>query len=400
MRQRDPHGAAWQIALNAYTILALGAVILALGVAGAQSNASELKRPKLDPPGDTNSADVYYDFGIRVLKDKPAEAFRAFYWAARINPRMASAYYARHIAGFWQKPSLFLDLMRRHRRGERNREVRALDSLAMKAILLDPFVAPRLDHFFIELIQLHLNHGRPFVPDIFDPGERGWFALTQGRFYDAARDFADASVQDPKDEEFHVQRATALYYQGKFDGCVEELRRAMQAIDVRDGSRLVTVYASKAMYEYSAAHALLMAEDMSRAKEAYGRSATEDLSFYMAHVRLAAIAALEKDTAAALNEYETALQLRGDDPLVHYDYGVVLMQQGRYDEAIDQLHKAIELEPYFPQSYLALGVIEDSAGNEAKAREALEAFVAHVHSTFPGLDRVKKRITDLRGGSI
>src|ERR1051326_7645747 len=52
-------------------------------------------RPKLPPGGDTNDAAAYYKLGANVAWRLAGVADRAFYWATRLDPTMADAYYAR-----------------------------------------------------------------------------------------------------------------------------------------------------------------------------------------------------------------------------------------------------------------------------------------------------------------
>jgi len=64
----------------------------------AQKPKDEPRRPKMPAGVDTNSAQVYYDYGLAKLNRDPEEAANSFYWAARINPLLADAYYGRRCA--------------------------------------------------------------------------------------------------------------------------------------------------------------------------------------------------------------------------------------------------------------------------------------------------------------
>src|SRR5215467_1056856 len=76
-------------------------VVAALAVgqfAFAQKPKNEPKRPKFPAGVDTNSAQVYYDYGLEQFDRDPDKAADAFYWAMRINPTQAESYYARRCA--------------------------------------------------------------------------------------------------------------------------------------------------------------------------------------------------------------------------------------------------------------------------------------------------------------
>src|SRR5689334_20030398 len=81
-------------------LLSVLAVALALVTPGAsaQQNKNEPRRPHLPAGLDSNSAQVYYDYGLEKLDRDPEEAANAFYWSMRLNPVSADAYYARRCA--------------------------------------------------------------------------------------------------------------------------------------------------------------------------------------------------------------------------------------------------------------------------------------------------------------
>jgi hypothetical protein len=94
----------------------------------------EPKRPALFAGADTNDAQVYHDYGLGLMRTKPAEAADAFYWAARINPNNGDHFYARRVA-------LLLTDKRRLQRywgGDRSTlrtaEVKRIDSLYFHAL--------------------------------------------------------------------------------------------------------------------------------------------------------------------------------------------------------------------------------------------------------------------------
>ena len=57
----------------------LALTVLLSPAAGAQKIAKIPTRPRLDPGADTNDARSYYQYGVRMLDNKPEESVRAFY---------------------------------------------------------------------------------------------------------------------------------------------------------------------------------------------------------------------------------------------------------------------------------------------------------------------------------
>src|SRR5687768_3716489 len=115
---------------------------------GAQREAVVAKRPKLPVGVDTNDAHAYYQLGHEVVNRNARLAADAFYWATRLNPYAADAFYGRHAA-------LLLDDPRRLARymdddpGRASPETKQLDSLFMRALMLDPFVFRKYEHLVL-----------------------------------------------------------------------------------------------------------------------------------------------------------------------------------------------------------------------------------------------------------
>src|SRR5215510_1330662 len=78
------------------TAALLSLCVVVASAAGAQQK--EPKRPKLDAQADTNDAAAYYYFATARLRTDPQKAADALYWATRLDPAWADAYYARRIA--------------------------------------------------------------------------------------------------------------------------------------------------------------------------------------------------------------------------------------------------------------------------------------------------------------
>lgn len=82
------------------------------------------------------------------------------------------------------------------------------------------------------------------------------------------------------------------------------------------------------------------------------------------------------DFAGATRAVSQLMLAAPDDPRVVGEYGKVLAQQGRTDDALAFLDRAIELQPDNWTFYSALGVAYDQNGDRAKAADAYKHALA------------------------
>jgi tetratricopeptide (TPR) repeat protein len=342
------------------------AMLLVAAVSEAQKKPKEPKRPKMEAGRDTNSAGAYYYWGLGQLQHNPRAAEDAFYWASRLNPSWADPLYAQRIAFHMSN----LERYWKYRIGTKyvlkSAEVKRADSLYYRAMLRDPFFFRRHDKTLIDrLIEELTGQYGGFISG--DPEMRAWFAYSQTRFPEAVDFYAKAIAKRPKDYELHAERAQAFFHMGRFDSTVAEMNLAIEGYRKEEEKDLVILYQSKAMYEYSIANAYIQAEKLQEAREALGRALTEDLSFYIAHQRMAALSLVAGDTATALSEYELAVQLNNDDAALRAEYGTVLVRLGKNAEAEPHLLRAIEMEPWYARPYAVLATAYEGLGKNAEA---------------------------------
>jgi len=103
------------------------------------------KRPPLNG-ADTNQAAAYYQYGLSMLQQDPQKASDAFYWAARIDPTWAQPLYARRIAFLMGADDPFVvGYMQGKRSYTHSKDALRIDSLELRARMLDPFMEGDLD---------------------------------------------------------------------------------------------------------------------------------------------------------------------------------------------------------------------------------------------------------------
>jgi tetratricopeptide (TPR) repeat protein len=367
------------------------------------------KRPALGVAADTNVASAYYRYGLSVLEKYPQTAGEAFYWATRLDPAWAEPLYARRVALLMADRRLLVGYMKGTRRYVESKEAQSLDSLELRALMLNPFLTRDLDGPLIVAFVRALYQGDSrdasytqldyFTENYMrnDARERlrALMAVSEGRLPDALELYRKALSQD-RDEaaEIHVERARTFHLLGNDDSTRAELALAVERLRKKE-EKFVYLYQSKALLEHGIGLTYEIKAQFEPAREAYGRALQEDLSYYPAHIRLGAVALAVGDTASALSEMALAVQLKGDEPWARATYGGTLAQIGRSADAIEQLRKAVELEPFYASPYYLLGRVAETLGKTAEAAEAYRGYVAHTSSQDFRLAEVKQRLAAL-----
>jgi len=395
---------------------ALAIASLSIGVsASAQKPKNEPRRPKMPAGADTNSAQVYYDYGIEKLQRDPEEAANSFYWAARLNPLNADAYYARRcdllLSDKWRFQKYYED----DRRTLQSDEVKRIDSLYYYSLTINPFLYRKLDQV---MFQSYLDNWaedyarrnnvsanevqyelRRWINTTASPAMRASQAYGEGRFSDALRLYADA-IQDAKHkEELRALRGRLFFQLNQGDSALAELTQALADMRKADKKDLVYAYESKALMEQSIGLVYQRLGNNAAAKEAFGCALQEDLSYFPAHVQLAYMALDAKDTTTALTEMDLAVQIRGDDPTLRYIYGFSLATSGKYKEAEEQLRKAIEIDPVFPTPYAQLGEVLDKQGRGTEALAQYRTFLAIASQNDLRRKNAEERVRELAAKS-
>lgn len=361
---------------------------LAAAPLSAQSRLGPVeKRPKLQAGADTNDAAAYFAHAQRKLREDPGEASAAFYWAARLDPGSAEALDGRRATMIMRKSALSHLYFNGGRKARANKELRAIDSLQLRALRLDPLYYRKYDHAIImDYLRTEVRRANPGESDreidfairsYLTSGSdymRGWVAYAEGRMGEASQSFERAMKKVKNPGYLRIERARVMALQGFYPMAVQEF--ALASADLQkledDKDEDVVFYNSKAMIEHSRGVLYVQMKQSDSAKVALGRAITEDLSYFAAHLELGRLALREKDTTTALSEMALAAELAADEPIVHYLHGSTLLDAGQPAEAVVALQKAVELEPMHAGSHFVL-----ARALEASARPV----EAHAHFT-------------------
>jgi tetratricopeptide (TPR) repeat protein len=395
------------------------ALIVAASVAPIPGVAQNLpKRPQLDNGADTNSALAYYRFGLSVIRVQPEMAGDAFFWAAQIDPTWAQPLYARRIALLLASDDGFLSGYMEGKRGiGRSEQAVRVDSLELRARMLDPFLDRELD---AELLRryiaavFHSETGQRWAlmhnteldgaaTSEFDhfldsywrgmapPFMRAVRAASEKRFPDALSYFHQALAQKNQEAaEIRLARGRIFFLTGDDDSARVEIQLGLEMLRGRDSKDFVYAYESKSVLEHSLGLINERQGQLGRAREAYARALQEDLSYYPAHLHLSVLAMTDGDTTTALNEMDLAAQIRDDDLWVQTAYASLLAQLGHLDEADQHLKRVVTLAPFYAAPYYALGRVAEMAKKPADAAQHYHAFLAHAASQ-------DGRVADARG---
>jgi tetratricopeptide (TPR) repeat protein len=328
--------------------------------AAAQQDV-DLLPPKLDKGADPNDWEAYYEYGVRQLTRMPSKADAAFYWAGRKDPTRAEPIFGRWAA-FWMLDfSEWPDYLQESPRVLHDPKVIAADSLVYRAMQRNPFVNQAL--WVVISNKLPGNWGT-------EPIIRGWIEYAN-QHYQLAIENWTVSLGDGG-RYFGRRYNLALVYTqiGRYDSAAIQMELLLGVMRRLDRKQLVYVYQSKALYEYALGLLYMAQGKLGDAREAQGRALQEDLSFAPAHAALGRIAVIRRDTATAVSEYATAVELAPNDGAMRYWYGGALLRARRHAEGAEQLRQAIRLEPYFADSYMALGGAYEVLADTAKAAAA------------------------------
>ena len=143
------------------------------------------------------------------------------------------------------------------------------------------------------------------------------------------------------------------------------------------------VYNSKAAIEHSIGMLLEAHDRPAEAREAYGRALQEDVSFYPAHLRLGMLALGAKDSTTAVSELDLAVQIAGDEPYVRYVAGYTLAALGHRPEALAQINKAIEIDPFYALPYITAADLLEKNGEHAAAKATYQQYLKRAPKTDP-----------------
>ena len=392
-----------------FVLYAAALALVGLGAAPRRISAQQSPdRPKLAVGADTNDANAYYNFGVTLIDRDAETAAAAFYWATRLDPTMASGFYAQRVALLLEDPDRLVRYWQGDARVVKAKDIQRIDSLYYHALTLDPFVPATLDrHIFGKVFDqvsrdLERQTGETaselryeLQQYMFDaPVDlRAWQAASDGDLSTALKLYDQAISAAKFKAGLRIERASVFYQAGQMDSALTELTAAATEMRKRDNKDLVYIYDSKALLDQRIALVDLRLGRADSAKDALGQALQEDLSYSPAHIYLALVAMQARDTATAMSEMDLAAQLRPNDPAVQFAYGAMLVNDGRLDDAEPHLRLAIKLDDVYAAPHFTLATLLDKRGIASAATAEYTIFLnmaAHSDSWRPAAEgRIK-----------
>lgn len=391
----------------------VAAIAAAVSLPARAQDRRPIPRPHLDEVTDTNDYQSYYNAGLELVRRDPGKAAEAFHWASLLNPGSGDALYSRRAALLLDNEQLLSYSFQRSRHRD-DKELKALDSLQFRAMMLSPFLFRRLD---TELLTRYIRNGAmryarthgesmpsesemAFEIDNWlrqgDAEMRAWMSYGNGAFGLALKQYAQALGPARNKAYIRLERGRIFGMQANVDSAVSELRLALDEQKKLDEKELVVFYESKANTDYSIGVLLEGNGDVAGAREAYGQALQEDLSHYSSHMRLGLLALGAKDTANATSELALAAQLAPNEANIRYLNGWVLAVSHRYPEAVSEFTKSIELDPWYALPYLRLGQVNEQLGKGPEALAGYKAFLDHASQTDPQRQFAQQRYSEVK----
>ena len=196
-----------------------------------------------------------------------------------------------------------------------------------------------------------------------------------GRYADAAAQFAQAVALKPQSALIHSDYAGSLASLGRTDEAVRQFRTAI-ALDptlARARSGLAEALLQTGSPEAEAAFRDALRADPNNATE---------------HINFGGLLAQQGRFDEALAEYQKAEALLPENDEVHYDTGYALLHTGQADAAVGELSEAVRLRPSSADNHDELGVALAVARQIPAARAEFQTALR----LNPGLDSARKHL--------
>ncbi len=359
------------------------------------------RRPHLPAEADTNNARDYFRFGVAQVAQRPQEAAAAFYWAARLDPTWADPVYGRYVALLVGHPLRVLDgYVLRDPATLRDPRVRAIDSVAYSALLMNPWIDRRFDGVMLETwLNGVAGNGHLWASDLRprNPWAAGWMSYNQGKFQDAVADYTEGLKREPGNPWTLLRRARTYVAMGRADSALADARAALAAIRAGNNDWVTLSYEGQPYLEYGVGVLYEQMQQLDSARAAYERALLDEVAFYPAHRRLAFLRLAAGDTAGALAELQQVTIIAPAQAPALFEYGMLNVATGHADSAIAIFARARDAEPWYPAPRFMLAKLYDRYGFAAEALAEYQAFVARAPRTMAApLQAATARITALK----
>lgn len=215
--------------------------------------------------------------------------------------------------------------------------------------------------------------------------------MRQKRWEEAVRLFEDLARRFPNSEEVYYELGIAYLELGQVPKGEEALKRALRI---------------KPNYTAASLELALLYEETQRLREAveiYDRIIQtdplgDDIQFSLLKKNLieGILMARSGDLDGALRLFRTASEFDPNDPVAHYNIGLIFLKKKETAKAEEAFRKVVSLNPQHQEAYLQLGNMYEQ---QKRIPEALQAFIgaAQVNPNTPGGRSAQVKVPLLRG---
>lgn len=180
-------------------------------------------------------------------------------------------------------------------------------------------------------------------------------------YEDAVASFRNATVVVPDSAAGFLNQGLALLALGQTSDARDPLQTAL---DLGSQSPEAFIYLGRIYLQEDRADDALTT--LERGQEMFPDNEELQIEILNAYVRAGQV-------DRAISAYDARIAASPNDPLYRYNYGSLLLQAERYDEAIEQLARAVELDPQNANAFYNLGAAyQNQAASFNEQIEALE----------------------------
>ncbi|KND02792.1 uncharacterized protein SPPG_01873 [Spizellomyces punctatus DAOM BR117] len=194
---------------------------------------------------------------------------------------------------------------------------------------------------------------------------RATFAFLRGDVESALADLEKSLELDPKNVNTIIKRASLFMERAEVEQAIKEYNRAIE-IDPKDPD----------VYYHSTGQIRVLTQDNYGAIEDYKKSISLDDTFVYAHIQLGVAQYKLGDISTAVTTFEKAARKFKSSGEVFNYHGEILLDTQRFDEALANFDKAIEMMPNSPLPYINKAILylqwkQDASTAEAECRKAI-----------------------------
>lgn len=330
--------------------------------------------------------------------------------AVALDPKSAPAYLALGYLPFARRPALWDEVPNDKVPAEWKDSVRQAESYRRRALILNPLVNMKIVRAVEpKLAEIHMD------PTVYQTIWGGFDDYNEGHYDKAYTELSNLM-------KMLTMRATAgenavrwdslpdilFWYQGlaaaqtnRYGVALQNINRVLERRKTLEKDKDLLIFAPLGTGQLRYLMGVIQQRGgfTDAAEENFKAALTEDLSLYMAHVRLADLYENQGHLRQAVQERRRATDANPEDASLFVDLGKTLLAADSTAGAIDAFRTAIRLEPRMPEAYYQLGRALATL-KDPGASEPLDHFIACAPSAMASeVADARAMLKRVQGGS-